>query len=103
MFNTALFITGFLFGTFKFLFAHWTTFAAAAGMNYKPHFYEIFVSVTAGAWVSMAAFYFLSDLLMERAAKKRREKYEAAIASGIPIPFKRKFTRVNKALVKMKR
>ncbi|MBI3133856.1 MAG: hypothetical protein HYZ14_04195 [Bacteroidetes bacterium] len=103
MLNIPLFLTGFFFGTFKFLFAHWTTFGAAAGMGYEPHYYEIFISVTSGGWVSMTVFYFLSELLMKRAAKKRHEKYLASKTSGIPIPFKRKFTRINKILVKMKR
>lgn len=101
--NIGLFVTGFWLGTIKFLFAHWITFGAAAGFNYKPHYYEIFSSVTLGAWVSMAVFYFSSELLMKRAAKKRHEKYLAAKKSGIQLPVKRKFTRINKTLVKMKR
>lgn len=103
MFNIPLFLTGFFFGTFKFLFAHWTTFGAAAGMGYDPHYYEIFISVTSGAWISMAVFYFLSELLMKRAAKKRHNAYHQAKELGIELVAKKKFTRVNKGLVKMKR
>lgn len=103
MLNLPLFLTGFFFGTFKFLFAHWTTYATAVGMGYEPHYYEIFISVTSGAWLSMAMFYFLSELLMKNAAKKRHENYQKAKASGMPMPAKKKFTRVNKGLVKMKR
>lgn len=101
--NVALFITGFWLGTFKFLFAHWLTFAATVSMDYTPHFYEIFIGVTTGAWVSMSVFYFLSELLMKRAAKKRHQKKIEAQAKGIELPYKKKFTRVNKGLVKMKR
>lgn len=100
--NIPLFISGFWLGTFKFLFAHWLTYAAAAGLDYSPHYYEIFISVTSGAWVSMAAFYFLSEFFMKRAAKKRHEKYVEAKEKGITLPQKKKFTRVNKGLVKLK-
>jgi hypothetical protein len=101
--NWGLLISGFWLGTFKFLFAHWLTFAAAVAIDHKPHFLEIFVSVTAGAWVSMSTFYFLSGLLMRIAAKKRHEKYQESLRNGIPLKNKKKFTRMNKAMVKMKR
>ena len=72
--NTALFFAGFWIGTIKFLFAHWATYGTAVGMKYEPHYYEIFISTTAGAWVSMAVFYFTSELLMKAAAKKDIKK-----------------------------
>lgn len=102
MINIPLFITGFWLGTFKFLFAHWLTFGAAAKFDYTPHFYEIILSVTVGAWVSMSVFYFSSGFLMKRAAIKRKLEHEAALALGKVVKVKRKFTRMNKALVKMK-
>lgn len=100
--NWGLMISGFWLGTFKFLFAHWLTFAAAVAIDHKPHFLEIFLSVTIGAWVSMSVFYFLSELLMKAAAKKRKQNYEESKRTGIPLKVKKKFTRINKALVKMK-
>jgi len=101
--NTSLFLAGFGFGTFKFLFAHWLTFGATKGMGYEPKFYEIFVSVTTGAWVSAAVFYFLSELIMKASAKKRHQKHLAAKAAGIELPHKKRFTRMNKRVVKSKR
>ncbi|MBK7128530.1 MAG: hypothetical protein IPM74_00935 [Crocinitomicaceae bacterium] len=100
--NVGLVISGFWLGTFKFLFAHWLTYWTAVAIDHKAHFLEIFVSVTAGAWVSMAAFYFMSELFMKIAAKKRKEKYLESVKTGIPLKAKKKFTRVNKALVKLK-
>jgi len=101
--NTSLFLAGFGFGTFKFLFAHWMTFGAAASIGYQPHYYEIFISVTAGAWVSGAIFYFASELIMKAATKKRHEKHLTAKAAGIALPHKKRFTHMNKAVVKLKR
>lgn len=101
--NVPFVISGFWLGTFKFLFAHWLTYWAADGFSYTPHFYEIFGSVTVGAWVSMSVFYFTSELLMKRAAKKRHETYIHAKVNGIELKQKKKFTKMNKLLVKMKR
>lgn len=101
--NYALLISGFWLGTFKFLFAHWIAYGIASGIDDQSHYIEIFIAVTSGAWVSMAVFYFMSELLMKAAAKKRHVKRLQALESGIPLPFKKKFTKVNKGLVKMKR
>ncbi len=98
-----LFVTGFLFGTFKFLFAHWLTHGAAHQMKYEPHFYEIFVSVQSGCIVSMTLFYFSSSGLMKLAADGRRKKREQALRTGKPVKIKRKFTRFNKGIVWVKR
>jgi hypothetical protein len=100
--HSGLFVTGFVMGTFKFLFAHWATHLAAEGYNYEPHFYEIFISVQSGALVSMTVFYFSSEMVMHLAAKRRRRKFEAALKSGIPLKHKRKFTRFNKGIVWVK-
>jgi hypothetical protein len=50
----------------------------------------------------MVVFYFLSDYLMDRAAKKRITKKEAILASGKTYIAPRKFTRVNKIMVRIK-
>ena len=103
MLHQGLFFTGFGLGTFKFLFAHWLTLGAAAGIDYEPKIYEIFISTTLGAWVSMSVFYWSSGWLMRRTAAKRKAKIQAAIASGIPVERKRVFTRVNVFIVWVKR
>lgn len=101
--NYTILISGFWLGTFKFLFAHWIAYGIASKIDDQPHYIEIFIAVTAGAWISMGVFYFMSELLMKAAAKKRHEKYQAAKAAGIELPHKKRFTRMNKAVVKMKR
>ncbi len=93
---------GFIFGTFKFLFSHWTIFGWAKIAGEPIQFLDIFVPTTAGAIFSMAIFYFLSDFLMERAAAKRKLAQETALANGTEYIPKRKFTRLNKLMVKLK-
>jgi hypothetical protein len=98
--NIGLMITGFWIGTIKFLFAHWAIFGISQG---KAHYYEIFISATAGAWASMAFFYYSSGYLMKRAAVKRKEKWLIALEKGLPPPPQKFFTRTNKLVVKTKR
>ncbi|MCG8577945.1 MAG: hypothetical protein MI810_23910 [Flavobacteriales bacterium] len=99
--HTGLFITGFWLGTFKFMFAHWLTFAAANGMGYEPHFYEIFIAVETGCLTSMSIFYWSSGMVMRMAAKRREKKKAEAIKNGKE--YKKKiFTRTNKGIVWIK-
>jgi len=100
--NWALITTGFFFGTFKFLFAHWALYAAFP-LEGLDSIIEIYLSISAGAISTMAVFYFSSDFMMERAAKKRKLKQAIALEKGIPFIPKRKFTRINKLMVKVKR
>lgn len=98
-----IYISGFTLGTFKFLFAHWVTYYAALEGDQVLNFFEIFIPTTLGGLSSAALFYFLSDYMMERAAKNRRKKMEKALAAGKEIKPKKKFTRVNKAIIWLKR
>lgn len=97
------FLTQFGFGTVKYLFSQWgaLAFIKTAG-NIDLTFFNVFVPTYTGAVVSMAIFYFSSDFLMERAAKKRRRLYYEALDSGIPLKEKKKFTKTNKFLVRIK-
>ncbi len=99
---THIYLWGFIFGTFKFLFSHWTIFGMAAGMDLTVDFFDIFIPTTSGAILSMAIFYFSSDFLMERAAKKRKLAYQQAIDTNQTPKLKKKFTRVNKFMVRLK-
>ena len=99
---THIYLWGFVFGTFKFLFSHWTIFAMAAGMDVNVDFFDIFIPTTAGAILSMAIFYFSSDLLMERAAKKRQLEHQKAIEANLTPKMKNKFTWINKFMVRLK-
>ena len=79
--NWALLSLGFGLGTFKFMFAHWMAYGAL-GVGNLESVIEIFVAVTAGAWFSMSFFFFLSGLLMRKAAEKRAKALEASLKSG---------------------
>lgn len=95
--NYGAYISFFFFSMIKFLF---TPFAGPAA---RLSFIETYCSCVAGAIVSAAIFYFMSEFFMKRAHDKRaRLRHEAALA-GTPLPQKRKFTRLNKLVVKTKR
>jgi hypothetical protein len=86
----------FLFSMIKFLF---TPFGGP-----KAHltFFETYFSCVAGAVLSATIFYFLSELLMVSTRKKNEKLRREALASGIELPFKKKFTKTNKFVVRMK-
>lgn len=100
--NWGIIASGFGLGTFKFMFAQWMLF----GVNHPVNFQivtEIFISVLAGAWATMATCYFFSGYLMKRAKAKRLKVYREAVAKGIPLKRKKNFTRINKLVVWIKR
>lgn len=97
-----LITTGIILGTWKFMFAHWTVHIAFSAQNLFEVF-QIFLSVTIGAWLCMSIFYFSSSYFMKRSIEKKQRKKEEAIAAGKEVPDKKQFTKVNKAVVKLKR
>jgi hypothetical protein len=56
-----------------------------------------------GALFSATIFYFSSEFFMIRAHKKRKELVRISIETGIPLKPKRKFTGMNKFIVRIKR
>jgi hypothetical protein len=92
-----LYLTFFGFSTIKFLF---TPFGGPAA---ELSFIETYVSCVSGALFSAAIFYFSSEFFMIRAHKKRKELVRISIETGIPLKPKRKFTRMNKFIVRIKR
>jgi hypothetical protein len=80
----------------KFLF---TPFGGPAA---KLTFMETYLSCVAGGVFSAFIFFFMSDFFMKKAVLKRREQYQAALKNGAVIPFKKKFTFMNKLVVRMK-
>lgn len=89
--------SGLFFGsTLKFLF---TPFL---GPDLGLTFFETYFSCVAGALFSSVIFYFASEFFMIRAHKKRVLIREEAIRNGIELPYKKKFTRMNKFVVRMK-
>ena len=70
----------------------------AKGLTY----FETVGSISVGATVSAAFFYFSSEFFMNRAREKRLKIRLEAEANGIPYAGKKTFSRVNKAIVKLK-
>lgn len=99
-----MFAYGFGMGTFKYLFAQWIMVASYRGIGrYDYSFLDVFLPTYIGAIVSMTIFYWGSDYFMNRAASKKIALALLAKSKGkIQVP-KKKFTRVNKGLVKIRR
>lgn len=84
------------FSMIKFLF---TPFGGPkAGLS----FIETYVVCVAGALLSAAIFYFSSEFFLIRAHKKRKELIRKSIETGIPLKQKKKFTKTNKLIVRIK-
>jgi len=84
------------FSMIKFLF---TPFGGPkAGLS----FIETYVVCVAGALLSAAIFYFSSEFFLIRAHKKRKELIQKSIETGIPLKQKKKFTKTNKLIVRIK-
>lgn len=86
----------FLVSMLKFLFAPF------AGPDAGLTFFETYTSCVAGALFSSTIFYFMSEIFLKRAAKKRAQLRLDAMNKGIELPHKSKFTKTNKFIVKMK-
>lgn len=92
-----LYTAFFMVSTVKFMFAPF------GGPKAHLTFVETYCSCVAGAIFSATIFYFSSEYFMKRAHMKRKELYKASLESGIPLKKKRKFTRMNKFIVRVKR
>ena len=88
-----------LFGvsTFKFSFAPFG--GKIAGLT----FIETYVSCCSGAIVSAAIFYFLSNYFIKKSIQKNAKIRQDFLDQGLPIPIKKRFTRMNKGVIRMKR
>ncbi len=94
---------GFGMGTFKYLFAQWLMVVTYRGMKqYDYDFLDIFLPTYSGAVVAMSIFYWGSEYFMKRAAQKRILAIKLAEEKNEVYRPKKKFTRVNKALVKIR-
>ena len=90
-------LTGFGFGTFKFMFAAYLTFQAAYLSDVDVPYWNVVISTFLGAFVSFNFFFFFSSLLMERAKERKLKK----IKKGTLKP-KKQFSRMNKFIVRLK-
>ena len=95
--NWGVLTSVFLLGTFKFMFA------AIPGAILDIPFWQTYLALIAGGIVSAGFFFFSAGYFMERNRLKRIRTHEEAISQGEqPKPFK-KFTRINKLVVRIKR
>jgi hypothetical protein len=84
------------FSMIKFLF---TPFGGPkAGLS----FVETYIVCVAGALLSAAIFFFSSEYFLKRAHKKRKELILKSLETGIPLKQKKKFTKTNKLIVRIK-
>ena len=86
----------FLLSMVKFLL---TPFGGPAA---KLTFMETYLSCVAGGIFSAFIFFFMSEFFIKKAVVKRREQYQEALKNGEDISFKKKFTFMNKLVVRMK-
>ena len=86
----------FLVSMIKFLFS------PLAGPDANLSFFETYFVCVAGALFSSGIFYFMSEIFLKKAAKKRTELRLGALEKGIELPRKNKFTKTNKFIVRMK-
>ena len=78
-------------------------FTPFGGVKAGLSFIETYMVCVAGAIISAAIFYYSSEFFMIRAHKKRKEMIRYSVEHGIPLKFKKRFTRINKLVVNMKR
>lgn len=75
-------------------------FAPFGGRLADLNFFETYLSCVAGAIFSAAIFYYSSEFFLKRARQKRHDLHASGKVEETP---KRKFTRMNKFVVRIKR
>lgn len=95
--NWGFLTTVFLLSTVKFMFAPFT------GSGLGLPFWETYIASVAGGTFGAAFFYYSSELLIKYSHKKRVAKNEALEKQGLPIPYKKKFTKMNRFIIRIKR
>ena len=88
--------TAFLTASVKFMMA------PAAAIPFGLTFWETYFATALGGMFGAAFFYFPADYFMMRAKKKREEEKRLAEEKGIPYEEKKRFTRANRFVVKIK-
>jgi len=94
--NWAALSSIFFVATFKFMFAPF------AGPHVGLPFYETFFAAFLGGSLSSAIFYFASDFFMEWSHNRRVEKNNLLDQQGLPVPIKKKFTKTNRMVIRLK-
>jgi uncharacterized membrane protein len=84
-------VTVFLLSTVKFVLG-----SVPLALGFKFPFLKAFLTNTAGGFLGVTIFVNTSDFLIKKLEKRKKEKHKIT-------PFKKKFTRTNKIIVKAKR
>jgi membrane protein DedA with SNARE-associated domain len=87
----------FLLSTVKFMYA------AIPGSVAGIPFWQTYLANIAGGFLGAVVFYFGAEYFINRSHRKRVEKKKAAIEAGLEYIDKKKFTRTNRFIVKLKR
>lgn len=87
----------FVLAMFKFMFA------AVPGAVVNIPFEQTYLALCAGGIVSSGVFYFSAELFMKISRNKRNKLILEAQLKGNQLKPKRKFTRMNKFIVRIKR
>ncbi|MES2557668.1 MAG: hypothetical protein V4604_16040 [Bacteroidota bacterium] len=95
--NWGLYLGLFGLSMIKFLFAPF------GGPKLGLSYWETYLSCVSGAICCAIIFYFSAEFFMIRAHKKRKRLYAEALEQGVEPKYKKKFTRMNKFIVKIKR
>jgi len=73
------------------------------GPLFNLSFFETYLAACSGAVVGTAFFYFAAEYFIIRAKKKKALAMKNAILEKIPFVEKKKFTRINRLLIRIKR
>ncbi len=95
--NWAALTTVFLLSIVKFMFA------PLSGKGLGLPFWETFLASFAGGTLSATIFYFSSELLIKYTHNRRIAKKQEQLSQGLPFKEKRKFTRTNRIIIRIKR
>lgn len=82
--------------TFKFMFS------PGLGPTLKMNFLETYLSACSGGIVGAAIFYFAAEFFIKRSHNKRVAKRNYALENNIPFKEKKKFTRLNRFIIRIK-
>lgn len=89
--------TVFFLSTVKFMFAPFT----GSGMGLP--FWETYLASVAGGTFGSAIFYFASEFFIAYTHKRKMQKQEEALAKGLEIVKKKRFTKTNRLIITLKR
>jgi ABC-type spermidine/putrescine transport system permease subunit I len=95
--NIAILTSIFFLAMVKFMFA------SIPGSIADIPAWQTYLAACSGGTISAAFFYFSAELFMKMSARKKLEKELLAIKNGKEIKQKKKFTYLNKMVVKLKR